>query len=326
MIMRRIVLLFLCFLLGQVQTALAAQPEGKVNVPAVRSKTHELAPPAQSPVPTQTPIEDTPAPLPDYLNGKPVQLNAKERKALGLANEWEAKSVPPSRDGKGKVVFVHGASLPTIIAAPLNVTDVELQPGETVNEVLVGDSARWLVEVGKSGAAENATVHLLIKPVDAGLESSAVVTTSRRVYHLRLVSQRSEHTPYVGFIYQEDQVKRYQEQAAKDAKEKHWKTTEIDGENLDLSKLNFAYAVKGKASWKPTQVYDNGQQTIIRLPHASKSGEMPILLVRKGSNDVLVNYRVKGQSMILDGLFEKVVLVVGVGGDQEKVEILREKS
>jgi type IV secretion system protein VirB9 len=50
---------------------------------------------------------------------------------------------------------------------------------------------------------------------------------------------------------------------------------------------------------------------------------MPVLLVRKGSRDVLVNYRVRDSAMIVDGLFERIALVIGVGGDQEKIEIVR---
>ncbi len=265
-------------------------------------------------------------PLPDYLSDTPVALTPNETKALELAGQWAAKSIAPVRNATGKVLYVHGASLPTIVAAPLNVCDVELQAGETLNEVVVGDSARWLVDVATSGSGENKTVHLLIKPVDAGLESSAVVTTSRRVYHLRLISQREGHTPYVGFLYMEDQVRRFREQAEHEAKEERWRTASLDGREADLSTLNFRYVVKGKASWKPVQVYDDGRQTVIRLPAAPATNEMPVLLVRKSGSDVLVNYRVKGQAMVVDGLFEKVVLVVGVGRDQESIEITREDS
>jgi len=265
-------------------------------------------------------------PMPDYISDKPVKLTAKERKALELAQDWAARSVTPSRDGNGRVLYVHGASLPTVIASPFQVCDVELQPGETLNEVVVGDSARWLVDVSKSGSGESETVHLLIKPVDAGLETSAVVTTNRRVYHLRLVSQRTGHTPYVGFTYQEDHVRHFKEQAAKDAKEKLWRTASVGGQDMDLSKLHFGYALKGRASWKPTQVYDDGKQTFIRLPESTATGEMPILLVRKASGNVLVNYRVKERTMVMDGLFDRVLLIVGVGSDQEKIEITREKS
>ena len=93
---------------------------------------------------------------------------------------------------------------------------------------------------------------------------------------------------------------------------------------LDLSDLNFAYGVKGKAPWTPERVYDDGRQMFIRLPKSAASGEMPVLLVRKGNKDVLVNYQVKDSAIVVDGIFDKLALIVGVGGDQQKIEIVRE--
>jgi len=179
------------------------------------------------------------------------------------------------------------------------------------------------VDSGSVGSGAGSTAHLFIKPVDSGLETSAVITTDRRVYHLRLVSQRSGHTPYVGFLYSETLKQQATWKQARDAKEQEWNSTTVDGRTTDLSALNFNYEVKGKARWKPERVYDDGRQTFIRLPKKSASGEMPVLLVRKGKQDVLVNYRVKDSAMIVDGLFDRIALVIGVGGDQEKVEIIR---
>jgi type IV secretion system protein VirB9 len=111
----------------------------------------------------------------------------------------------------------------------------------------------------------------------------------------------------------------------RESKEREWtSTSDIEGKRIDLSTLNFRYALKGKAPWKPERVYDDGRQMFIRLPDRSGSGEMPVLLVRKGKKDVLVNYRVKDSAMIVDGVYERLALVVGVGGEQEKVEIVRE--
>jgi type IV secretion system protein VirB9 len=259
----------------------------------------------------------------DYISPKTVPLNDMDKKALRLSADWSRRNVEPLLADGGKVVFVHGASQPTIIAAPMQVCDVELQAGETVNEIVVGDSARWLVVAGSAGNGSGATVHLFIKPVDAGLESSAVVTTDRRVYHLRLVSQRTGHTPYVGFLYSDELRQQTAQMQAREAKKREWASTSLDGQTVDLSALNFNYSVKGKAAWKPERVYDDGQQTFIRLPGKTRSGEMPVLLVRKGKQDVLVNYRIKDQAMIVDGLFERIALVIGVGSAQEKVEIVK---
>jgi type IV secretion system protein VirB9 len=289
-------------------------------LPALAAETPEGWPPA---------LDGIKAPaLPelDYISPKAVPLTPQEMEALHLSADWSRRNVNPVLADGGKVVFVHGASLPTILASPMQVCDVELQAGEKVNEIVVGDSARWLVVSGSAGTGAGASTHLFIKPVDAGLESSAVVTTDRRVYHLRLVSQRSGHTPYVGFLYADDLRQQAAQKQARDARDREWASTSLDGKSMDLSSLNFKYTVSGKASWKPERVYDDGRQTFIRLPEKARTGEMPVLLVRKGSQDVLVNYRVKDQALIVDGLFQRIALVIGVGGDQEKVEIAREEQ
>jgi len=269
---------------------------------------------------------DTPPPSvesPSYLNPVAVPLTAKERKALQLSTQWSGGGdVQPYMASGGKLMYVHGASTPAIIAAPFQVCDVELESGETVNEIVVGDSARWMVESGTAGN----TTHLFIKPADSGLETSAVITTDRRVYHLRLISQRTGHTPYVGFTYS-DALRRTAIQKKDQAKkDQEWKsTTNADGHEIDLSKLNFNYEVDGNAAWKPERVYDDGMKTYIKLPGATRSGEMPALLVRKGDKDMMVNYRVHDSTMMVDGLFSTIALVAGVGGDQESVEIRRIK-
>lgn len=254
-----------------------------------------------------------------------MPLTNKEMKALNLAKDWNRNNIDPVLAGGGKVVYVHGASIPTVVASPMNVCDVELEAGETVNEFMVGDSARWIVDTGTVGNGPRATTHIFIKPVDAGLETSAVVTTDRRVYHLRLVSQKTGHIPYVGFMYSDVMRQQAAMKQAQDAKKAEWESTVVDGQHKDLAALNFSYAIKGKTGWKPERVYDDGRQMFIRLPEKSASGEMPVLLVRKGSKDVLVNYRVQDSAMVVDGVFERIALIVGVGGDQEKVEITREK-
>ncbi len=259
----------------------------------------------------------------EYLSPDTVPLTAKEKRVLDLVRQWSGKGKSGNTTSfmqGGQLVYVHGADggIPVVIAAPLQVVDVELEPGEMVNEIVVGDSARWQVESGSAGAS----THLFIKPIDVGLESSAVVTTDRRVYHLRLVSRKNDYTPYVGFVYADDLRRQVAANQAQQQRQQKWKSTEDQsGATTDLSKLNFAYDVSGSAPWKPERVYDDGRKMYIQLPSSTGSGEMPALLVKKGQKDVLVNYRVKGLTMEVDGLFPHLALVVGVGRSQELVEI-----
>jgi len=254
----------------------------------------------------------------EFLNPD-VVLTSKEEEALRLADDWSNRPIKPIHTGGGKVVYVHGATMPTIIGAPMQISDIELEPGEIINEILVGDSARWLVE---SGSSRSGTTHVFVKPVDAGLSTSLVVTTDRRVYHMKLVSRRSGHTPYIGFLYQSQ----LQAVLKKDSQEKVWNTAIGNGQAVDMSNLNFGYKIKGKAPWKPIRAYDDGRKMYLRLPDASTRNEVPALLVRQGDEDTLVNYRLKNNTFEVDGVFQEVVLITGVGRNQDRVEILREKE
>jgi type IV secretion system protein VirB9 len=242
-----------------------------------------------------------------------VVLTPKEIEALRLADDWSNRPLKPIQSGGGKVVYVHGATMPTVIGSPMQISDIELEPGEVVNEILVGDSARWLVE---SGTSKDVT-HIFVKPVDSGLNSSLVVTTNRRVYHMKLVSRNSGHTPYIGFLYDSQ----LQSVLAKDAHEKTWNAVQEGDRSMDMSNLNFAYNISGNASWRPERVYDDGQKMYVRLPDTALKGEVPVLLVRQGGADNLVNYRLKNNTYEVDGVFPHVILVAGVGNNKNRVEI-----
>ena len=255
--------------------------------------------------------------LPDFLSNDTVPLTQREKKALNLTRAWAGRGPAPVLSHSGKLVYVHGASLPTILASPMQVCDVELQAGEKVNEVIVGDSARWMVETGSAGE----TTHLFIKPVDAGLETTAVVTTDRRVYHLRLVSQRTGHTPYVGFVYADSMKQQIAAKKAAQERETSRNTATLDGKSVDISKLNFNFDVQGKASWKPERVFDDGEKIYIHLPR--KTTELPVLLARRKGENVLVNYRADGKKLVVDGIFDELTLLLGVGSGKEEIRIIR---
>jgi type IV secretion system protein VirB9 len=95
----------------------------------------------------------------EYVSPDTVTLSAKDKKAVTQAMEWSRGGSQPFMSN-GKLTYVHGAGSATIVAEPFQVADVELEPGERVNEIVVGDSARWLVESGEAGRS----VHIFIKP------------------------------------------------------------------------------------------------------------------------------------------------------------------
>jgi type IV secretion system protein VirB9 len=106
-----------------------------------------------------------------------------------LANR--AALLEPSHAGYLGAVQVYPYAEGTIYrlyAPPERVTDVALQPGETVTAVASGDTVRWTVGDTTSGSGETRRTHILVKPFSAGLKTNLIVTTDRRAYHLQLES------------------------------------------------------------------------------------------------------------------------------------------
>jgi type IV secretion system protein TrbG len=128
------------------------------------------------------------------LGGTDPVLSDQEKAGVAITQAWRDKSLQTLVGQPGEnasVQFRFGESLPTIVAAVLNVTDIELQPGEIVTHINLGDSTRWTVESAISGSGVNQVQHLIIKPRDIGLSTSLIVTTDRRTYHLLLVSDQN---------------------------------------------------------------------------------------------------------------------------------------
>ena len=264
-----------------------------------------------------------------YFSGKNPTLTKQEKVAIAIAEKWKASGgtgTAPVAGPNGSIKFLYGAQQPSIVCAVLQVCDVALQPGEQVNSINLGDTARWTVEPAITGSGGGEVQHLIIKPLDVGLETSLVVTTNRRTYHLRLRSHRTRYMPQVAFTYPEDAMAKWEAIKTREVRERRDNTLPQTGEYL--GNLSFDYEVSGSAAWKPLRVYNDGSKTIIQMPSAMAQGEAPTLLVvRKDgglfSDDetVMVNYRVQGNRYIVDAVFDKAILIAGVGSGQDRVTI-----
>ena len=110
-----------------------------------------------------------------YLNQKNPRLSRKEMKGIELAREWIRKKEFPSQDENGKIVYLYGATMPSIVTSPLTLTDIELQAGEVIKNMDIGDSVHWKVMASMSGPNGFEKPHIIIKPTDVGLRTSMVI-------------------------------------------------------------------------------------------------------------------------------------------------------
>ena len=244
-------------------------------------------------------------------------LDVTEQRGTRISGQWQQGRGVVTRGPDGKVVFLFGQIQPSVVCSPLQVCDIELQPGEIVRDVLLGDTVRWKVEPATSGTPSSQAVHLIVKPSEPGLVTSMVVTTSRRTYHIQLKSHQTNYMARVGFDYPEDVNARIAEIATR------MEASIVPGAGVPAEQLNFSFRVSGAARWRPTRIYSDGQKTYIQFPSSLSGQDAPVLFVVSGGENRIVNYRMKGTMMVVDYYIDSAILVSGVGRDQEKITIRR---
>jgi type IV secretion system protein VirB9 len=178
-------------------------------------------------------------------------------------------------------------------ANPNFITAIFLEPGEALNDVAAGDTARWLVTEAEAEAEVDGRTVVLVKPQAANLRTNIVLVTNRRTYVIEAVAQ-------AGRAYAAEIAWCYPERAASRA---------------NVSDLNFSYRVRtmrGRApAWLPTRVFDDGRRTWIEMASQTAALELPPLFLVTGEGVELVNYRVQGDRYMVDRIFDVAELRLG---------------
>jgi type IV secretion system protein VirB9 len=266
----------------------------------------------------------TPWPLPGQLQKLESAAPAPSLKPferIDRANE-RAK-IEPDADRFLNAVqvypFMEGA-LYQLYAAPEQVTDIALEPGERLHSVSAGDTVRWIVGDTASGTTTGERTHILVKPVAPNLKTNLVIATDRRAYHLDMRSFRDTYMAAISWTYPEDALVKRRAENAESAS----RAAATIAAGLDLGDLKFRYRVEGdRPSWRPIRAFDDGRQVFIQFPDTIAQGEAPPLFITgAGGAPELVNYRMRGNYYVVDRLFAAAELRLG-GKKQAIVRITR---
>lgn len=256
------------------------------------------------------PINDPPEPASAARSG---------RVAIAAANR-EARA--PSRSDQfvgGVQVFAWAPGrVYEVWTAPLRVTTLTLAPGETIVSKAAGDTVRWQIGETTSGTGALSRSHILLKPLERGLETNLVVTTSHRVYLLDLRSGAAD-----GF----------NAAIAWDAPDRSEPELPVADPAPDPTvvqpqgPLEARYSIRprGRAPrWTPTAVFNDGVRTFITLPPQVRVEEVPALFVLGPHGEgQLVNYRQAGGLLVVDRVFDRAELRLGAGREARIVRLER---
>ncbi len=180
-----------------------------------------------------------------------------------------------------------------LYANPNFISAILLEPGESLNDVAAGDTARWMVTEAQAEAEIDGRTIVLVKPQTANLRTNIVLVTNRRTYTIEAIAQSGQaYSAEIAWCYPGDATP-----------------------TASVGDLNFAYRVRTvrgqRPDWLPARVFDDGRRTWIEMPADTAASDLPPLFVITGEGVELVNYRLHGGRYMVDRVFNVAELRLG---------------
>ena len=253
-------------------------------------------------------------------------LPANARAALSLSENWLMTGPPPTLGKQGQVVYVYGAGVPTVVCAILQVCEVDLEAGETLEKDAVdwGDN-RFEVATRQAGSGASQFHYIVVKPTMPGLDTTMTIGTSKRPYYLRLVSTDKEHMARISFTYPEEERKRKEaEQAAQQAEASRQQAEAEKLKVLDTQRTlrNWDYEVqlhgKDASFLRPSWIGDDGIHTYLQFGEEARHRGLPVIEISDARGPIPANASWRGNELVVDAVFAQACLVEGVGKKQQR--------
>jgi type IV secretion system protein VirB9 len=210
-----------------------------------------------------------------------------------------------------------------LFVQPFHVTDIRLQPGETlVSQPAAGDTTNFVISTGKSFDQNQRVEHVYLKPVYADRETTLTINTDRRTYSFRVKSLKDTYMPIVSFRYPLDERRRLQRQA----KQQNQSIT-VAG---DVTSFDFGYEIipndAHKPAWTPSVVFTDGKRTYLQFHSAHRASYAPVLFaIGDNGERQIINYQVRGDYFVASRVIEHAELVMDAN-EGNIVTIIREEK
>lgn len=263
-----------------------------------------------------------------YDNKIDVASNTLEQSKI-----WQSGGTPKPVLGRdGLVMLPFGQYEPKVTCQPLMLCDIQLQAGEIINNVLLGDTANWTdsgdggdakLPIAYSGSDVARIPHVILTPRTSGIVTNLVITTTKRTYYMKLYSSNSSHVSRTGFYYPGEIMQTVTDQQ----KQAEVKNNQILSTDVDPNKLYFKYSISGDkhAPFYPSQVFDDGTRTYIQLEPTMDAKSLPALYAigEDGDTQELINIAYKAPYFVVPTIFKQAILTRGQDENQVTVNITR---
>lgn len=188
--------------------------------------------------------------------------------------------LPGEGDPQIQTVTYDPVRIIRLSVAPGFQTMVELAAGEVIQTIGVGDSSAWQVAPSKRGD------FFFIKNVGAAAMTNMTVVTAGRVYNFELMPASSSYGAvgayHVRLVYP-------------------GRSPAVEAED---SEPRFEYRLSGARAIRPTDVYQEGNRTIIEWPQETA---LPAIFALENDHEALVNGEMQDGRFVIVGTPAKLV-------------------
>lgn len=195
-----------------------------------------------------------------------------------------------------------------VFTKPLASTHIQLDNDERIKILTLGDTASWM-----TAQRDN---NLFVKPRYPNISTSGTLITTKRTYQFvfwsttengRWYQRVSFQNPNDMMIETTDADRRQLSVAVKDQANPPPGASQV-AQSVAPESLNFNYEVTGEANIKPTNIFDDGASTYIRIRNAE---DVPAVF-RLVDNEVeLIDYVLKGNTIVIAKVIDAGLLKLG---------------
>jgi len=181
---------------------------------------------------------------------------------------------------------------------------------ELIENVAIGDSNAWQVTPNKRANL------LFVKPLAERAVTNMTVVTSQHTYFFDLVASPKVAAPLyeLVFTYPKEAkpatgTQALAHSAAAAPTEAELAAATDPDSVIDPADLNFAWAGSGQKKLLPSRIYDDGNSTYLSWPAGTP---VPAILIKnKEGAEGPVNFAVRGDVIVVDGVPSQIILRSG---------------
>lgn len=180
------------------------------------------------------------------------------------------------------------------------VTDIRLEPNETVKYIGGGDTMRWKIDTAEAGRVGENRTHIFVKPLQGGISTNLIINTDRRVYQLILESGRM-YNPMVSWSFPKSEEElRFEEKVKVYSR-------------INPLNMKFGYKISNKSlKWAPEDAFRTDSKTYFKMKPDIVNTELPAFFAIDDEGKLLlVSFRYLDGYFIVDRLVDKGVFVLG---------------